>query len=326
MATSRLGPEPQRVAVEVSTTCDNSCIFCCREGLSGEAEGAGTSLAARLERAREVAQEVTLVGGEPTLDGALLLEAVSVARARGFSKIGVQTHGRHLVDAEGSSTALLGRLVAAGLTDLHLSIHGEAAAIHDYHVGISGAWEDVHRALFAARSHRLPVAVTTVLTRSNFRSVGELPELLLKEGVSAWTLALPRAVGAARRSYEQVIPRLGMAVPYALRALDHARRRRLSAWIAGAPECLLGPFRRWALAADGSQVFAPACDGCPAKSRCAGSIRSITLVLAAESCASRGCPKGLITPAEPIATTLRGRLRCVGSSSGLGGRRRGADR
>ncbi|MCA9660363.1 MAG: radical SAM protein, partial [Myxococcales bacterium] len=224
MVTSRPAPERRRVAVLAVAECDNRCLFCCREGLAEDLEAAAGDLAARLDDARARADEITFVGGEPSLlgggsdGGEGLVRAVAAARERGFRAVGIQSHGRHLAP-------LIDRLIDAGLSDLHLSIHGDGAAVHDYHVGVDGAFDAVSRTLAAARRRRLEVAVTTVLTRSNLRNLAALPGWLRERGVAAWCVAVPVVAGGARRRFEALVPRLGMAVPHALRALDLARRR-----------------------------------------------------------------------------------------------------
>jgi len=260
---------PGRVAVEVAETCDNRCLFCCREGLDDDDDDDEPGpLVGRLAAAREIADEVTLVGGEPTLLGDGLVDAVASARALGFRRVGLQSHGRHLADA--TPAGPLARLVDAGLTDVQLSIHGDGAAVHDHHVGVAGAWDRVMQALAALRGRSVQVAVVTVLTRSNFRNLQRLPEWLRARGVDAWALVVPRVSGGGRWRFEQVIPRLGMAIPHALRAVDAGRRRRLPSWIVGAPQCLLGPYRRWSLAEPEPRGYAPGCRGCPAQASCAG--------------------------------------------------------
>ncbi|MEZ4380132.1 MAG: radical SAM protein [Nannocystaceae bacterium] len=264
MVTSRPAPEHRRVALLAVAACDNRCLFCCREGLDAPAVAAD-ALAAGLDEARARADEVTFVGGEPSLlgDGDGLVRAVAAARERGFRAVGIQSHGRHLA-------ALVDRLVDAGLSDLHLSIHGDSAAVHDYHVGVDGAFAAVGKTLAAARRRGLEVAVTTVLTRSNLRNLAALPGWLRERGAAAWCVAVPAVAGGARRRFEAVVPRLGVAIPHALRALELARKRRLPAWIAGAPHCLLGPYRGLALADDPARSYAAACTGCEARASCPG--------------------------------------------------------
>jgi hypothetical protein len=121
----------------------------------------------------------------------------------------------------------------------------------------------------AARAAGLDVAATTVLTRSNFRVLAALPPLLKARGVQAWLIAVPRAAGAAAEAFDRVMPRLGLALPFALHALDGARRLGLEAYVQGAPLCALGPFAERALA-DEPRAFAEVCEGCPARAGCPG--------------------------------------------------------
>jgi hypothetical protein len=254
------------VTLRLGLACDNRCIFCAQRGLAEDDAAAPADVPARLAVARASADEITFVGGEPTLHAALP-DAVAAARAAGFRAIGVQTNGRRLADV-----AFAERLVAAGLTDAHFSIHGATAAAHDYHTGVDGSWRAALAGLAAVRALGATAVVTTVLTRSNFRELSALPALLTARGAAAWQIAVPQAGGEAAAGFDRVIPRLGMAIPFALHALDAAGRRGLPAFISGAPLCALGPFAARALPPepDRPRAFAAACDGCPARPGCAG--------------------------------------------------------
>lgn len=221
----------------------------------------------QLAELRAGADAVTLVGGEPSLHPGLAA-IVGRARALGFAAVGLQSHGRHL------DAAMLDALAGAGLTDLHLSIHGEAAPVHDFHTKVAGSFVAAFAALERARRRGIVTAVTTVLTRSNARSLAGLPGRLAAGGVAAWSVAVPAIAGRAMIAFESVAPRLGLALPHALHAVAAARGRGLAAFVAGAPLCALGPHRGWALG-DGAgwdppRAFAPACAGCPARAECGG--------------------------------------------------------
>jgi MoaA/NifB/PqqE/SkfB family radical SAM enzyme len=250
---------PSRATVRLPVDCNNRCVFCAQEGLKASHASVGEQLA----DARARADEVTLVGGEPTLD-AQLVEHVAGARALGFVRVGVQTNARELAAA-----GLLPRLAAAGLTDVHLSIHGPDAAVHDYHTGAQGSFEQALGAMGAARAAGLAVVVATVLTRSSFRSLAPMPMLLAARGATGWLVVVPAVAGRARAGFDRVVPRLGMALPFALSALDAGEALGMEVHVAGAPRCLLGPFARWALA-ELPRTFAPVCEGCPARSACPG--------------------------------------------------------
>src|SRR5215472_15658774 len=136
-----------RETVRLLLACNNRCVFCAQEGLADAAASAEEQLAA----ARSRSDEVTFVGGEPTLDPRLA-ERVAAARALGFRRVGLQTNGRKLADR--TFTAGLAR---GGLTDVHLSIHGAEAAVHDYHTGVPGSFDECLAGLAAARSEGLDV-------------------------------------------------------------------------------------------------------------------------------------------------------------------------
>jgi organic radical activating enzyme len=247
-----------RATVRLTLECDNRCIFCSQDGLGPAADA---DVDAELRSARAVTDSVTFVGGEPALDDQLV-EHVRLARALGFRRVGVQTNG-------GRIAALVEPLALAGVTDVHLSIHGVDAASHDYHTGANGSFDRALSTLAAARAARLDVAVVSVLTRSSFRILAEIAQLLSARGVNAWLLEVARTAGRAADARDRVVPRLALAMPFALHALDVAARAGMPAWIRGAPACLLGPFARRAMA-DDPRAFGAACESCGARPSCSG--------------------------------------------------------
>jgi hypothetical protein len=247
-----------RATARVTLDCNNGCIFCGQAGIL-----VNPPLHEQLAEARRQADEVTLVGGEPTLDPRLA-DHVALAGAMGFVRVGLQTNGRRLAERGYAAS-----LATAGLTDVHLSIHGAENAVHDYHTGVPESLAETLGGLAAARASELEVVVATILTRSNFRALGGLPRLLSSRGVAGWLISVPRAGGRLSGSFDRIMPRLGLALPFALSALEAGEVLGLDVWIAGAPRCLLGPFARWSLP-DTPRAFAADCDGCPERQECAG--------------------------------------------------------
>ncbi len=281
----------QRATVRLGLACDNECVFCGQSGVEGDREPAPMDVVQRaLEAARVGHDEVTLVGGEPTLHPELPA-VIEHARALGFRAIGLQTNGRRLAP---SAVELLQR---AGLTDVHLSIHGGSAAAHDYHTGVPGSFVSVALALAAARAARLPVVVTTVLTRSNARGLTEVARWLAARGANAWCIAVPRTRGRAAELFDRVVPRLGVAMPFALHAVQTAESLRLPTFVRGAPLCVLGPFARVAIA-DDSRAHGEACNACPARAACPGVEPEYLARFAGDE----------LSPREPIAASPDARL------------------
>lgn len=248
--------------VRLTGQCDNRCLFCAQRG---RAEAETQPTAASLSAARAASDALVLTGGEPGLiDDETLTSLLSQARGLGFRQIALQSNGRAL-----SAPGRLAGLARAGLTALHLSIHGAEAGVHDYHVGVPGAFVQTLSTVGAARAAGVTVVVTTVLTRSNYRVLDPLPRLLRNSGVQGWNVLVPRTAGAMGRVFDRVMPRLAMALPFALRAVDASVRQGLPAFIQGAPACLLGPMAGRALAGD-ERAYAPACEGCPSRAHCPG--------------------------------------------------------
>lgn len=249
-----------RAILRLAFDCDNACVFCGQDGLVGAIEHTRE----QLEQLRETHDEISFVGGEPTLDPRLP-QAIADARALGFAAVGVQTNARRLA----AEPALFHALVEAGLSDLQLSIHGPTSESHDYHTSRAGSLEACIAVMQLAARASVTVVVKTVITRSNFRELVKLPPALKRRGVEAWLLEVVRPYGRAADHFARVVPRFGMALPWALHALEQARRHALSAWIRGAPVCALGPFAASELSSEVRHHAAP-CQACAMRPRCPG--------------------------------------------------------
>lgn len=249
-----------RATLALTRTCNNSCVFCAQEGVGPLSD---VDIRRSLEALAGTSKELTLLGGEPTLHSDLT-EVISTARALGFERIGLQTNGRRL-----SELGFVRALAAAGLTDVHVSLHGAEAQVHDYHTGIEGSFRESLAGVTAARASGLGVVATTVLTRSNYRVLTGLPQLLVSLGVSAWQVTTVLIAGRAVKAMDPLVPRLALAWPYALHALAAAQKLGLTAVASGAPWCLLGPFVARTVPSP-ARSYAPPCEGCPARAACPG--------------------------------------------------------
>lgn len=254
----------RRATLDLLTTCNNRCVFCAPDGLPAVAPRDLDAVTRTLDTLATQHTALTFTGGEPTLHDALP-EFIAAARARGFTRIGIQSNGRHLRES-----GYAGTLRDAGLTDVHLSLHGLGPVIHDHHTGVDGSFVESADGLAAARQAGLTTVVTTVLTRSNARSLTALAPWLAAQAVAAWCIAVPRTAGRLHTAFDRVFPRLAMAIPHALQALSVAQTKGVITFLRGAPLCLLGPFAARSLP-DPANAFDPTlCDGCPARARCPG--------------------------------------------------------
>lgn len=252
----------ERAVIQLLSDCHYHCVFCGQHGapaISLDTDAVRT----RLSKARHTSDEVTFVGGEPTLFETLP-DVITMARDMGFHRVGIQTNGHRLARTDYATL-----LVQAGLTDVHMSIHGATSIVHDYHTGVPGSFARALSAIGVLRAHGVTVVATTVLTRSNFRVLADIPRLLSTRGVAGWLVAVPHVAGRAAIAFDRVIPRLALATPFALHALATARTLGLPAWIRGVPHCLLGPYGAHALP-EPPRAYGTMCTDCPARKHCSG--------------------------------------------------------
>jgi len=213
--------------VALGFSCNNACIFCAQGELRAGDAAQDQALRPQTPDAAIAAitpgEVVAIVGGEPTIHGDLPAW-ITAADARGAARIVVQTNGRRL-----AYRAYAHELAAASsrLT-LDVSLHGSTAPMHDYHTSVPGSFQQTVQGLRNARAEGLPAGVTTVITRSNFRHLGEIVRVARACGASAVHLALAAPHGRAMRDADRVIPAFEMVKPHLVAAITEARRLGLA--------------------------------------------------------------------------------------------------
>jgi hypothetical protein len=150
-----------------------------------------------------------------------------------------------------------------------VELHGPDAASHDHHAATEGAFAAALATLADARAAGDTTVVTTAVTRSSYRALSSMPALLQRHGVAAWNLRVIRFAEVPAADASRRVPRLALALPFALHALASAARHGVAAYITDAPRCLLGPYARDALRTATASFPSP-CTTCAARDRCAG--------------------------------------------------------
>lgn len=159
--------------------------------------------------------------------------------------------------------------IVPGPPDLSLAIHGPTAACHEQHAA-PGSFAAAVEALARARAEGRRGFVASWITRSSCRSLVELVDLLVGHGAAGWAIAWPWVHDPAGAAVTRTVPRLGIAVPHALRAVERAGRRGLPVAVVGVPSCALGPFAAQAIAVGEAGAQPAPCEGCPARGGCPG--------------------------------------------------------
>jgi pyruvate-formate lyase-activating enzyme len=213
--------------VALGYSCNNACIFCAQGELRASDTAQDRELRSRILGAAIAAitpgEAVAFVGGEPTIHEDLPAW-IAAAHARDAARIVVQTNGRRL-----AYRAYTRELAAASerLT-LDVALHGSTAPMHDYHTSVPGSFQQTVQGLRHARAEGLPAGVTTVITRSNFRHLGEIVRVARACGAAAVHLTIAAPRGRASRDADRVIPAFAMVKPHLDAAIAEAQRLGLS--------------------------------------------------------------------------------------------------
>lgn len=199
-------------AISLGFACNNACVFCAQGELRATAS-ARTDLDGIVE-----GDDVSIQGGEPTLADDLVDLIASLDR-RGARRIVLQTNGRRL--AYRSYTRALRE--ASSRVSLDVSLHGSTEAMHDFHTRVDGSFKQTAQGIRNARSESIDVAITTVVTRSNFRHAIEIARLAHALGARAIRFAIAERFGSAARAADRVIPARELAASH----VDAAEREAM---------------------------------------------------------------------------------------------------
>ena len=201
--------------------CNNACVFCAQGSLRDKEEGP-PDVVAQIATITP-GEIVAFMGGEPTIHDELPAW-IKAAEAKGAARVIVQTNGRRL--AYRAFTRAL-REAATNLA-LDVALQGATAAMHEFHTGTPGSFEQTVRGVRTARAEGIAVGITTVVTRSNFRHLGEIARLAHATGAEAIHFAKAESVGRAVIARDRVVPARDMVLPYLTRAASEAQRLGLA--------------------------------------------------------------------------------------------------
>lgn len=210
--------------------CNNACVFCAQGALRARE---GNPEPVRVEELEAIApgEIVAFVGGEPTLSDRLP-ELIRAADALGAQRVVLQTNGRRL------AYRTYARELAAASRRLviDLALHGSTEAMHEYHTAAPGSFKQSAQGIRNACSEGLAVGVTTVITRSNYRHLGDIAQLSRALGANAIHFAIAEPLGSAAASRDRVVPPIELVRPYLARAVADARRIGMGVLVAESAE------------------------------------------------------------------------------------------
>ncbi len=184
---------PRRIYWEVTRACDLACRHCRAEAIAWRhpaelSTAEGLRLLERLAAFGPPAPHLVLTGGDP-LKRADLFTLIAAARALGLG-VSVAPSATRLLTAD-----VIGRLKAAGVEAISLSIDGSTPARHDALRGLLGTFERTLVAARAAAAARLPFQVNTLVSEETLADLPAIHRLVTDLGAARWSLFFLVRVG-----------------------------------------------------------------------------------------------------------------------------------
>lgn len=264
--------------IRVNFHCNQACRFC----FVSTHLPAATDDAVReaIVTAARAGRQVTLTGGEPTLNPRLV-EYVALARAHSPRPVAMQTNAIRLADA-----AYTAALVNAGLGWAQVSLHASTAALSDAMTEAPGTFDKTVAGLDALHAHpSVDLVIAFVITRRNHADLAPFVRMVAARWprafvslsfVGAFTDLVPRDA--------EMVPRYADVMPDLAEAAREATRLGVALVgfdsMCGVPLCLVPPEVRPAASEipdgydEGEFTRAEACTRCALATRCYGLRRS----------------------------------------------------
>lgn len=258
---------------------------------------------------------VSFTGGEPTIRNDLL-PLIREARALGYEDVKIQTNGLLLSDAN------LARLLDAGTTRIHVSIHTHQRDGYERKVRRDGVFDAMQSALRRIVAADVIAHADLIVERETMARLADAVRWLLDQGIRSaflWYVSLTDQ----NRDRIESLPRIRDALPFMRDAFRAAAEGEMDLRSLHVPRCLLGPDAdrahdpgarrvrvvtpeatfelRDAPLTPGTHV--PACTGCEHEDHCPGIRRDYLEVFGdAEIAAARGLDGEIAPTRLPVVT------------------------
>jgi cytosylglucuronate decarboxylase len=173
--------KPEYLFIRILEACNADCYMCGFRLSKDRYRFAASDLERLLEAVSgEGIRYIRLTGGEPTVHREIV-ELIRIIRAHGLES-SIITNG-------GAPATKLHSLIAAGLSQLIVSIDGATAAMHDSIRGWQGLFDRAFQSLEEATAAGIATRVNTVCGPNNFRQMPRLQDQLTAAKVGQWELS-----------------------------------------------------------------------------------------------------------------------------------------
>jgi len=230
------GHNGRGVTIRINFRCNQACEFCfVSTHLPDPAEW---RVRQAITSAAESGATVILSGGEPTLNPRLL-EYVRLARESGAQRVELQTNGIRL-----AGSALVSTLLATGLTDALVSLHGASPEVSDTITGAPGTYSKTIEGIGALVRAGTRVKLNFVFCQANAAQFPEYVDMITQRWPSvSLSISFVASSTDLVPHTTRLVPRYTDVLPHLSEGLRRAHVRGLHVTgldsMCGIPLCLV---------------------------------------------------------------------------------------
>lgn len=237
------------LTINVHFRCNAKCIFCV-VGIPDNKEITNNEfsydeIVVELEQGRQKGCEnLCLSGGEPTIYKDIC-KVIYTAKEMGYKCIEMKSNGIKLEDFN-----LVQKLKEAGLDIFCISIQGHEEKIHDYVVGVPGAFKALLKAVKNVKKVGGILYTPTCIQTMNYKYLPEIAEFYkqIHSDIVCPTFIEPN--GSANENFRGVVPQLSDVLPYLEDAIEIIKKTDIDWSLHGFPLCTIKNYAMQSLDVD----------------------------------------------------------------------------
>lgn len=213
--------------------CNLACDYCTITPAMRTRSLASPPLLATMRRARALEYDrIAFTGGEPTIRRDLV-GLIKAARSLGYLDVKLQSNGLLFTPAN------VARLIEAGVSRFHVSIHTHRPDAYDLLVRRPGSFGAMAEGLRTVVASGLPVIVDAIVKTDTYQQLPEAIGWIADQGVREvhlWYVSLTDG----NRDNLASLPAMTEAAPWMREAMAIGRARAVEIRSLHVPRCLLG--------------------------------------------------------------------------------------
>jgi len=223
--------------IKTGFKCNSCCKFCIQE----EERFCGKDKTTK--EIKEVLKDnsanfkgLILTGGEITIRDDIF-EIVKFAKECGYKIIQIQSNGRMFFYMD-----FCQRIIEAGATEFGISLNGSTKEIHDYLSCTEGSFEQTMQGIRNLKKLNKSVCTNTVLTKTNFKDLKNIIEMLMEMGVNGSRISFMQINNSIKNDpklIDELVPRYSEVKTYLENIIRIADNEKYQLTLGGFPLCTL---------------------------------------------------------------------------------------